>query len=187
MRSVWARYVYYRLLDCFLCLLFCLSIGINLFLITSTNPIAFLKNINNPRNRQSAVVLALVVTNPAPAADVATEQEVRSHVNEINSHDRKRGTSISAFDAQKGKEYDELCRKMDSGIWSDDECNRRDEQFNNKKQQERYKLLRTLKEKHTIDRIKLKTTVILTSLSLIGQWYVQFNLHHLHFDLYCIS
>jgi len=118
---------------------------------------------------------------------VATEQEVRAHVNEINSHDRKRGTSISAFDAQKEKEYDELCRQIDSGIWSDAECDRRDEQFYNKKKQERYKLLQTLKEKHKIDRIKLKATVILTSLSLIGQWYVQSNLHHLHFEFYCIS
>ena len=88
--------------------------------------------------QQSAVVLALVATNPATETELATEQEIRDHANEISSHDHKRAASISAF-------------------WSDDEY-------------ERSQLLQSLKEKHNFDKIKLKTTVILTSVSLMGQW-----------------
>lgn len=120
--------------------------------------------------QQSAVVLALVATNPAAETEVPSEQEIRDHANEISSHDQKRAASISAFHQQEKKDYDEMNRK--SASWSDDEYRRRRMQFNVKKSQERSQLLQSVKEKHNFDKIKLKTTVILTSVSLMGQWLV---------------
>lgn len=121
--------------------------------------------------QQSAVVLALIATNPAAEADVASEQEVRDHASDISAHDHKRAASISAFQEQKNSEWDELERKS-AASWSDDEYHRRRMRFNMQKNEERSQLLQSLKEKHNFDKIKLKTTVILTSVSLMGQWLV---------------
>lgn len=118
---------------------------------------------------QSAVVLALVATNPAAKTDVATEKEIRAHVENLNAQERKRTDAIKSFEAKKSRELDAL---EDSFAFnaSDNFRFRETKKFEAKKSRELSLLAKSLKEKHLVDRSKLKTTVILTSVSLIGQW-----------------
>ena len=99
---------------------------------------------------------------------MATEQEVRDHVSEINSHEQKRAASMSDFVKQIQKERDEFDARSIS--WSKNEYDRRMLQYKMEKNREESRFRQSLRKKHSFERIKLKTTVILTSVSLLGQW-----------------
>lgn len=118
---------------------------------------------------KSAVVIALVATNPA--GGLATEQEIRAHVENVNANEQNRASAVKAFHEERRRGRSALFESLGLDDKHDyHRCHPVVDVYDNKKSRELGILLSSLSEKHRVDRIKLKTTVILTSVSLMGQW-----------------
>ena len=102
---------------------------------------------------KSAVVLALVAANRGNPEDFATKQQIKDVMRTFDANKQKR--------REIEQDLQKLEKRLDAGTISDyqyDDCSS--------------KMLRELEEleKAPIRKCKLKPTVILTSVSLIGQW-----------------
>jgi len=107
---------------------------------------------------KSAVVLALVATNPASPTNLATSQQIRDRTNLFHANAATRQQIESAYTAQMSN----LClsHQVDSSEFLQMKM------ALNQKKRNQLAEMRPLPTK----RLKLKTTVILTSVSLLGQW-----------------
>ena len=137
---------------------------------------------------KTAVVLALVATNPTVESVLPSEQEIRSHVSELNSRESKRASAVLDFKHERieymrpyeeavaaleptdpGQPYEKYCQYQAARKELRDQ--------NAKKSIEYEELLDSLSRKHKMDKLKLKGTVILTSVSLMGQWEDEVEKH----------
>ena len=120
-------------------------------------------------NQKSAVILSLVATNPRNPKSITAKNKIDEIVNAIDTNEQKRQSIRQAY-------YD----KEDSA-----EKNHEDQIALAESEYEKYKLrnahsilLDTLNDEMNDElsaiarakKVKLKTTVVLTSLSLLGQW-----------------
>lgn len=103
-----------------------------------------------------------MVTNPATLNEVATEAQIQSMIADVNINELKRSKIYQAED----RAIESIRRKTEktgSGWYAEyQRCVNEVEAKTDAK----------LAELLPIKKINLKTTVIFTSLSLIGQWYV---------------
>lgn len=110
---------------------------------------------------KSAVVLALVATNPASPTNLATSQQIRDRTNLFHANATTRQQIESAYTARMSS----LCLSHNMKEIDSSEYHQMKMALNQKKKNQLAEM-RPLPTK----RLKLKTTVILTSVSLLGQW-----------------
>jgi len=104
---------------------------------------------------KTAVVLALVVTNPAVENTLTKKQQFKAMKNKIDSDEERRNDIELAYFAKK----DQL-----------DEEDIDHHEYMEKKEVLLQDMQKQLAEVGTDQLIKLKTTIVFTSLSLMGQW-----------------
>jgi hypothetical protein len=104
---------------------------------------------------KTAVVLALVVTNPAVENTLTKKQQFKAMKNKIDSDEERRNDIELAYFAKK----DQL-----------DEEDIDHHEYMEKKEVLLQAMQKQLAEVGTNQLIKLKTTIVFTSLSLMGQW-----------------
>ena len=100
-----------------------------------------------------------MVTNPATLNEIATEAQIQSMIADVNINELKRIKIKQAY----SRAIESIRRKSGSG-WS--------AKYQRYVDEVQVKTDAKLAELLPIKKINLKTTVIFTSLSLIGQWYV---------------
>lgn len=104
---------------------------------------------------KTAVILALVVTNPAVENTLTKKQQFKAMKNKIDSDEERRNDIELAYFAKK----DQL-----------DEEDIDHHEYMEKKEVLLQAMQKQLAEVGTNQLIKLKTTIVFTSLSLMGQW-----------------
>ena len=104
---------------------------------------------------KTAVILALVVTNPAVKNTLTKKQQFKAMKNKIDSDEERRNDIELAYFAKK----DQL-----------DEEDIDHHEYMEKKEVLLQAMQKQLAEVGTNQLIKLKTTIVFTSLSLMGQW-----------------
>ena len=135
---------------------------------------------------QSAVVLALAATNRASKSTLSKDQQIRSILNTVHANERKEQEIAMEYTAKAEGLRDEFYRDT-AGI-DPIQRNMLWAELQNKLATEQQKRQARLdSELNPVGKIKLKTTVILTSVSLMGQWEDEARKHapgkqnHLHF------
>ena len=124
---------------------------------------------------KSAVVLALVATNPASPKTVAAKQQIEETLNAKDMYDQERKAIELAHGAEMQREQDALPNDI-----NELELDQQDmlwDQFEMNQGLISDKTRRRIAELRPAKKLKLKATVILTSVSLIGQWYVMVPSH----------
>ena len=109
-----------------------------------------------------------MATNRASPKTLATKEQVKKTIKTADANDRK---------VEQIEQYcNALVRSMQESLHEDikgmdESCrNKRVRDFSKMKEREHIKKTERLAEIRPVGKIKLKPTVILTSVSLIGQW-----------------
>ncbi len=119
---------------------------------------------------QSAVVLALVAMNPAVHDTLTKKQLLKEMVKNNDSIERK---CLDCY--EKYMEFERSYKRATDGLDSDNEeywlrYDKLHREYKVKKEIFDANMEKSLAEVEPIELIKLKTTVVFTSVSLMGQW-----------------
>ena len=121
---------------------------------------------------KTAVVLALVVTNPAVEAMLTKKQQFKAMMDKIYSHEKRRDLIRQAYDDKNEENENEFEDEKEKMKESNDLRGKvaAYAKFESKRTVLLQDMQKQLAEVGTDQLIKLKTTIVFTSLSLMGQW-----------------
>ena len=150
--------------------------------------LAFMVDIERTKNRggwlcdevglgKSAVVLALVATNPASPKTISTTQQVNETASRMAANDQRRAQIQVAYYQECGR-IDQAMEQALLHATDEDNRNKLTGHYMGLKRMERErKDAKLLSEMLPVSKLKLKTTVVLTSVSLLGQWEDEVKKH----------
>ena len=120
---------------------------------------------------KSAVVLALVATNPASPKSLASNAQIQAVMNDYDQNERRRMEIKAGHDNRIMRMQQAHYQNSYIGMDTSEEY-KLDREFQMLKQSEERKRDAQLSTIQPVRKVKIKTTVILTSVSLLGQWLV---------------
>ena len=120
---------------------------------------------------KSAVVLALVATNPASPKSLASNAQIQAVMNDYDQNERRRMEIKAGHDNRIMRMQQAHYQNSYIGMDLSEEY-KLDHEFQMLKQSEERKRDALLSTIQPVRKVKIKTTVILTSVSLLGQWLV---------------
>ena len=120
---------------------------------------------------KSAVVLALVATNPASPKSLASNAQIQAVMNDYDQNERRRMEIKAGHDNRIMRMQQANYQNSYIGMDPSEEY-KLDHEFQMLKQSEERKRDAMLSTIQPVRKVKIKTTVILTSVSLLGQWLV---------------
>ena len=120
---------------------------------------------------KSAVVLALVATNPASPKSLASNAQIQAVMNDYDQNERRRMEIKAGHDNRIMRMQQAHYQNSYIGMDPSEEY-KLDREFQMLKQSEERKRDAQLSTIQPVRKVKIKTTVILTSVSLLGQWLV---------------
>ena len=119
---------------------------------------------------KSAVVLALVATNPPSPKRLATNAQIQAVMNGYDQNLRRRMEIEASYNNRIMRMSEAHYQNVNVGM-DPNELKKQDREFQMLKLSEKQKRDAQLKSTiQPVRRVKIKTTVILTSVSLLGQW-----------------
>ena len=121
---------------------------------------------------KSAITLALVAANPRSTKGLATSQQIQVAMNEHDNNVRQRQIYQMEHDNRVASMREAHFQNVE-----DEDYNRQYYAFRQIENQEKNNLEAKMSSLQPVRKIKVKTTVILTSCSLLGQWEDEFRKH----------
>ena len=121
---------------------------------------------------KSAITLALVAANPRSTKGLATSQQIQVAMNEHDNNVRQRQIYQMEHDNRVASMREAHFQNVE-----DEDYNRQYWAFRQIENQEKNKLEAKMSSIQPVRKVKVKTTVILTSCSLLGQWEDEFRKH----------